>query len=743
LNQLSQRLAGRMAAILFVAGGLGTFSSVLLPAQPGMQPPGIVAVSVAAVLMGVVVWFLPWDRWRQRSSLVLVPIAFVLIAFGNHFAAAEPFRYAIFFTVAFTWIGFSHRRGTSLAFAPLFVAAYLVPLFTAGAAAPTALGSLVIAGPICLAVGESIAWVSSRLRQVELDLARMRGESHFRSLIQHASDLIVVLDEKGDVRYESPSVARVLGRVNEPGGHLVDLVHADDRPLVQAALADVYAGRSAEHRLEFRVRTRDGAARVVEAVMQNLLHDEHLAGIVLNMRDVSDRKALEEALRQQAFHDALTGLANRTLFSDRVEHALAQRDVAGRTLAVLFIDLDDFKTINDSLGHAVGDRLLVTISHRLRSCLRPSDTAARLGGDEFGVLLEDVEPGEAEIVAARILTALHEPVRLQRRELSVEASIGIAIGQPSRHRAEELLRNADAAMYSAKASGKGSYEVFKTRMQRAAAHRLRMKADLERAVDERQFTLRYQPVVELSTGEMQGVEALIRWHHPRRGLVMPDEFIRLTEESGLVVPLGRWVLNEATADATTLSVASGMPLTVSVNISPRQLREPGFAADVAGALARATLPASRLILEITEGVLMHDSQATVDALRSLRRMGVRIAIADFGTGYSSLSSLRRHPVDVLKIAAPFIVAMDGGGDESALVQSMLMLARALRLETVAEGVEDAGQAAELRTLGAQRAQGNYFAPELTLDDLKALVEQGPLPGMAATMRAAIAGNPAG
>jgi diguanylate cyclase (GGDEF)-like protein/PAS domain S-box-containing protein len=732
-----------MAAILFIAAGVGTFSSVLLPADPRMQPLGIVAVSLTAIAIGLVSWFLPWERWRLRASLALVPIAFVLIAFGNHFAAAEPFRYAIYFIVAFTWIGFSHRRGTSLAFAPLFVVAYLVPLFTAGAAVPTALGSLVIAAPVCLAVGESIAWVSARLRRAELDLARMRGESHFRSLIQHASDLIVILDDKGHIRYESPSVARVLGLTSEPGGQLVDFVdfvHSVDRPTVQAALADVYAGRSAELRLEFRVRTRDGAARVVETVMQNLLHDEHLGGIVINMRDVTERKTLEAALTQQAFNDALTGLANRTLFTDRVQHALAHRD-AGRMLAVLFIDLDDFKTINDSLGHAAGDRLLVTISNRLRSSLRPSDTAARLGGDEFGVLLENVEPGGAEIVAERILAALREPLRLQRRLLTVEASIGIAIGQPSRHQADELLRNADAAMYSAKQSGKGAYVVFRTRMQRGAAQRLRLKADLERAIDEREFCLRYQPIVDLNTGEMREVEALIRWNHPRRGLLLPDEFLRLTEESGLIVPVGRWFLNAAIADARKLSLASGVPLNLNVSISSRQLREPWFVTDVAGALARARLPAGRLTLLITEGVLEHANQPMLHALRSLRRMGVRIAIDDFGTGYTSLAHLRRYPVDILKIAGPFILALDGGGDESALVESILMLARALRLETVAKGIETASQAAALRSAGAHRGQGNYFSPELMIDELAELIRDGPLPRLA-PVRPAVAGSPA-
>ena len=723
---LSQRLVGRMAAALYVMAGVGTFSSALLPAAPGMQPAGIMAVSVAATLLGLLVWHLPWERWSSRATLSLVPLAFFLIALGNHFAGAEPFRYGIYFIVAFTWIGFGHPRGTSLVFTPLLLMAYVVPLFTTGAVSPNAIASLLIVGPICIGIGESVAWVSGRLRAAEFNLQRMHSERYFRSLIQNSSDLVMILDDAGRIRFESPAVERVLGhRSGDRIGHSpLDVVHPDDTPAVQDALGLVVGSPGAEQRLDFRVQHADGSWHVVEAICTNLLADEHVSGVVVNYRDVTERKLLEERLQHQAFHDGLTDLANRALFTNRVEHALARLSRAPGALAVLFIDLDDFKTVNDSLGHGAGDELLVAVARRLGAAMRPSDTAARLGGDEFGVLLEDVAADEAQQIADRLLGGFREPLAIGRSQLVVHASIGIAVATGPRTTAVELLRNADIAMYSAKQRRKGGYQLFEPGMQRAAVRRLQIKADLERALDRGEFSLRYQPLVTLDSGEIRGVEALVRWEHPRRGVVLPAEFIGLAEESGLIVPIGRWVLGEACRQAQTWQHEGRPVLGLNVNLSAKQLLDPGLTADVADALAQSQLDPSLLTLEITETILMNDTDHTTATLERLKGLGARIAIDDFGTGYSSLSYLRRFPIDCLKIDQSFIAAIERGGEETAILSSILALSRTLNLETVAEGVENVIQATRLRAMGGDLAQGYYYARPLAAGDLAVLLQQG-------------------
>ena len=706
-----------MATALFIGGGLGTITSTLLPARESLNRPGVFAVGIAALLVGIAAWYLPWQRWSARATLWLVPVAFGLIGLANHFADAEPFRYGIFFIVSFAWLGFAHRPRTSLLFAPLLVLAYLVPLFTTDSATPTALASLVIVLPICIAVGESMAWMSERLRVAEIDLRRRHGDARFRSLIQNSTDVIIVLEPDLTIRYETPSIERVLGHAVEDriGRSPLDLVHPDDIASMRGALEQVASTDGGERRFEYRVRHADGSWHVVQAVAKNLIEVESVAGVVLNYRDITEQKALEEQLRRQAFHDDLTGLPNRALFTDRLEHAIESFGRHPAPIAVLFIDLDDFKTVNDSLGHNAGDHLLVEAGQRIKHCVRSVDTVARLGGDEFAVLLEDVDPEAAADAATRILTALHEPIRVQRRQLTTGASIGIVMAHSPKQRVSDLLRNADLAMYSAKDHGKGRFEVFRPKLQRAATTRLRLKADLERALDDGQFRLRYQPLIDLTNGEMVGVEALLRWHHPARSEVLPGEFITLAEESGLILPLGRWVLNEACRQATSWQ-AEGVTtqrVGMSVNLSARQLEDPALADDVTLALDGSGLHPSLLTLEITESVLMHDTELTQLSLQRLKSLGVRLVIDDFGTGYSSLSYLRRFPIDGIKIDRSFIDAIDTDREEADLVGSIITLSNRLKLETVAEGVERWSQLARLRSLGANVCQGYYMAVPLT------------------------------
>ncbi|MGH2576785.1 MAG: putative bifunctional diguanylate cyclase/phosphodiesterase, partial [Actinomycetota bacterium] len=375
-------------------------------------------------------------------------------------------------------------------------------------------------------------------------------------------------------------------------------------------------------------------------------------------RDISERKAFEEQLEHQAFHDPLTELANRALFRDRVEHALERQTRDGRPVSVLFMDLDDFKTINDTLGHAAGDQLLREAGERLKNCLRAADTAARLGGDEFGVLLEDAGTGgagvEAADVAARIMAALQDPFHLGRKEVFARGSIGIATARPDLEgvpqSAEELLRNADVAMYMAKEAGKGRYQVFEPAMHDTALRRLELKADLQRAVDNREFVLHFQPIIELETGEITGLEALLRWNHPERGMVLPLEFIPLAEETGLIVPIGRWVIEEACRQAVQLKERfPATPLHMAVNLSARQLQRPEIVGEIAETLMELGLDPGDLILEITESVMMRDMDLSIQRLTELKELGVKLAVDDFGTGYSSLNYIRRFPVDILKV----------------------------------------------------------------------------------------------
>ena len=554
-----------------------------------------------------------------------------------------------------------------------------------------------------------------------------RSEERFRSLIRNASDCILIARADHTVAFESPAVSRVLGyaaddRVGRPA---FPHAHPDDTAMVLRLFADVAGTPDAQTTAQFRVQHADGSWRYLEAVSKNLLGDAAVRGIVVNYRDITDRRMLEEQLRHQAFHDALTGLPNRALFMDRLEHARSRSRGSLPQLAVVFLDLDDFKAVNDSLGHGVGDLLLVEVALRMRTALREGDTAARMGGDEFAVLLEDTPSHAAGQVAERILEGVRQPFTVGGQQVRVHATAGVAVYTTARETADELLRNADVAMYLAKAQGKDRLAFFGTSLHEAAIESIQLKTDLSMALERGEFRLVYQPVAELETGEIRGVEALLRWEHPRRGAIEPTQFIPLAEETGVIVPLGRWVLQEACRQAAEwLALPGAKPMTMSVNLSARQVQDVALVSDVVAALRDSGLPAKYLTLEITESVLMHDVEATRTTLASLKAMGLRLAIDDFGTGYSSLSYLRRFPVDILKIDRSFVATLDGSHTEAALVRSILSLGQTLQLETVAEGIERLGQLRELQSLGAHLGQGFYFARPLDADAMSALVASG-------------------
>jgi diguanylate cyclase (GGDEF)-like protein len=443
----------------------------------------------------------------------------------------------------------------------------------------------------------------------------------------------------------------------------------------------------------------------------------------------SEGEALEQQLVHQALHDGLTGLANRALFVNRVQHALQRRDRAEKPLALLILDLDDFKDVNDGLGHRAGDEVLRVVADRLRGCLRAADTVARLGGDEFALLFDEIpEITQVTNLAQRLLTAVRAPIPVYGQHIEIHASVGLAWPDPDLAQgAEELLRNAEMAMYGAKRKGKDRLECFVPSMHSSVMQRLELNADLRRAIERGELTVYYQPIVELAGGRIVGVEALARWHHPRRGPINPAAFIALAEETGLIVPIGRFVLEQACAQAARWQRRfPEAPLTLNVNMSIHQLQSPGIVEEVAQVLAETGVEPSRLTLEITETALAEDGDVAAARLWALKKLGVQLAIDDFGTGYSSLSRLADFPIDSLKIPKTFVDGILHGPESSVVARAIIELAHNLGLAVVAEGIEDRQQWQELRRLGCRLGQGFHFGGPITADQVDAMLQHSQL-----------------
>jgi diguanylate cyclase (GGDEF)-like protein/PAS domain S-box-containing protein len=563
------------------------------------------------------------------------------------------------------------------------------------------------------------------------NLHRQRSEARFRSLVQHGSEIIIILDAHGAIRYISPAIERMLGYQPEAmiGANLnQQVIHPRDLATSINFHETLLNTPDKTHATEMLMQHRDGSWLHFEMIGSNLLQDANVQGLLITARDISERKIFEQQLQHQAFHDPLTGLPNRALFMNRLQHALirAGRHTPNDLLALLFVDLDLFKVVNDSLGHEAGDHLLVAVANRLQLAIRPQDTVARFGGDEFMILLEDLpDEAAARAIAEEMLQKLRVTENINGYEIVVTASIGVALNYAGIDSTSDLLRYADAAMYQAKREGKGRYHVFDGRTSTSLLERLELEQELRRAVELEEFRVFYQPIIALNSRKVIGIEALIRWQHPRLGLIAPAHFINTAEETGLIVPMGRWVLEEACRQVSQWQTEreDDIRLELSVNLSAKQLQQPNLATEIAEVLKKTGLAPINLKLEITESVAMSDAEGMLARLHELKALGVKLAIDDFGTGYSSLSYLKRFPVDTLKIDRSFVSGLGQNAEDTAIVQAVVTMAHTVGLTVTAEGVETTEITDHLQGLGCDLAQGYYFAKPLPSADLAALLNQ--------------------
>lgn len=550
------------------------------------------------------------------------------------------------------------------------------------------------------------------------ETALRESEERYRIIAETATDAIISVDQLGVIGFVNRAAERIFGH------HTREMLGAELNLLMPGALRELHKATAESHSVardqhivweavEFWGTHRDGRQIPLEVSFgEYRRHGERLfTGVV---RDITERKHADDKIRYLAQYDALTGLPNRVLLQDRIEHALAQARRAQERVAVLFLDLDDFKHVNDSLGHQTGDRLLQMVSDRLRFCLREGDNVGRLGGDEFVICLPlPVDERHTSLVAEKILEAMRAPLLVDDQELHVSISIGISLYPHDGEDADTLMRAADIAMYHAKENGRNNYQFFTQTLNKAARERLLITGHLHRAVKRGEFTLVYQPQMDIKSGKILAAEALIRWRHPDNGLVLPAEFIKVAEETGLIVPIGEWTLRQACQQLKRWHCAGHPALRMAVNLSPEQFRRSGFPDMVLSILRQTELPATALDLEITEGVLMRQSKENIAVLGRLAGIGIQFAVDDFGTGYSNLAYLQRFPIDTIKIDRSFVEGLGLDSSNSAIVMAVIAMSRNLNLHVVAEGVETADQVHFLRTHGCLAAQGFYYHAPLS------------------------------
>jgi len=611
---------------------------------------------------------------------------------------------------------FGFGRVVWLSVAALTPLTVLLTLLVTGLGTPTTRTIAAICSVVVVILALTRMW---RLVATVQGLTERRGQDRLAAMVEHSSDVVMLVDADGVIRYASPGLASTLGHRTSDwtGRSLIDLVSSDDRDAAATELRRaVAAGRGEMVKFEASLVRVDGERRRMEATIANLLGGDAVDGVVATFRDVTEQRNLERQLSHRAFHDELTGLANRALFLDRMDHALRVVRPEMDPVVVLFVDLDDFKSVNDALGHGVGDQMLRAIADRIRKVSGAGDTAARLGGDEFALLLEDRGGVDRALdVAEQLLQELRQPVPLAGYDLTVLASVGLAVSTPGMTTAG-LLRDADIAMYEAKRAGKSQIKIFDPAMRLSASKHLEFRSDLSNAIERDQLRLVYQPMVDLRTHRVVGAEALVRWDHPTQGEVPPSEFIPIAERAGLIVPIGRWVIDESFRAAARWQARG--PQQISVNMSATQVRSPEFVQQVRDSLEAHGLDARRVTLEITETMLVEEIESASGNLAELRELGVLIAIDDFGTGYCSLSYLQRFPVDVVKIDRQFIEELDEQPRSATLAKMILQLTAGLEMVSVAEGIERPSQLRALQALGCDLGQGYLLSGPLEAHELE-------------------------
>jgi diguanylate cyclase (GGDEF)-like protein/PAS domain S-box-containing protein len=583
-------------------------------------------------------------------------------------------------------------------------------------------------------------------QQFRMYLARRESkqrEELFRIVTENAADMIALVDVKGRRLYNSPAYKRILGYTAAELGATssFEQIHPDDRFKVLEAAREARS-TGVGRKLEYRILHKDGTWRVLESMASAIRDDKgEVAKLVIVNRDVTERKLAQEQLEHNSFHDALTGLPNRRLFLDRLQHlfARAQRNPE-RLHAVLFVDLDAFKVFNDGMGSAVGDRVIVEIGRRLGGCLRHDDTVSRpqdgfpmmdtvlsrMGGDEFTILLEEVsDPSNAMRVAKRILSAVAEPLLVEGREVRTSASVGIALSKSAHEHAEDLLADADVAMRRAKVMGGSRCEVFDAAVHTRAVNRLKLEAELREALEQRQFRVFYQPIVEISTKQISGFEALLRWQHPEQGLISPLKFIVAAEDTGLLVSVGQWVILEACKQlhAWDNQIPPLEAVSMSVNVSAKQLADVDFVTRLEATLRENRIDSSRLHLEMTEGVAAADPKLTATVLAHLKQLRVGVVLDDYGTGNSSLGGLRQFPIEALKIDHSLVSGMLADRDICEMVELLILLAHKLKLKVTAEGIDSSRQLDHLHALGCELGQGHFFSPPVEAEAAEQLLRQ--------------------
>jgi diguanylate cyclase (GGDEF)-like protein/PAS domain S-box-containing protein len=623
------------------------------------------------------------------------------------------------------------------------------------------IGSAMLYSPWLIAGSVSVLALPAAYQQLRMRRIRLteRREELFRLVAENAADMIALVDIKGRRLYNNPAYRKTLGYAPEELEHTsaFEQIHPDDRFRVMEAAREAREG-IAERRLEYRMRHKNGTWCVLESTASAIRNGKgDVEELVIVNRDITERKRAEEQLEYDAFHDPLTGFPKRNLFVDRLQHCwLRARRNPDHKYAVLFVDVDGFRVFNDSMGHVVGDQLIIEIGRRLSSSLRYDDTVtrprgqwrigdpvlSRLGGDEFTILLDGLkDPSDAMRVAERIQAAMSKPFEVNGREVFTSASVGIALSTTPHERPEDLLRDADIAMRRAKALGRSRSQLFDTDMHTRAVSRLKLESELRKALEQKQLGVHYQPIVRVETGQIVGFEALLRWQHPEQGLLGPDKFIECAESTGLIVPIGRWVLDSACRQvrAWQSKFPSNPPLSVSVNVSAKQFAHTSLVGDTGEVIRETEIEPSSLQFEITESMAMADPDLTDRVLVQLKHLGVQIGIDDFGTGHSSLSRLRRFPVDLIKIDRSFVHNMDVDHINRDIVNLILTLAQNLNLKAVAEGIESAAHVAHLKNLNCKLGQGYFFSPPVAAEQAEQLLASGVSPReQGDPLRAAIA-----